>query len=339
MASHTHRQTTRADVARLAGVSTAVVSYVINGGPRGVSPEARAKVELAIEQLGYRPNPSARALKTGSTGLIGVIVPEIINAFFAESVEALDQSAKRRHNSLLLAVTHDRADKESELVWSLIDRGVDAMVFACHLTDERLYEAGGPSIPRVFLDRSFSSIGHHTIGADYAKGARDITSHLADHGHRRIAFVGGALPRMPMDLRLDAWTEVLKERNLPRIEPIINTWDREGGYRGARQLMSLEDPPTAIFAASDFIAIGVLHALHELGMSIPQDVAVASFDGTAESAYSWPSLTTVRQPFAQIADDALNLINVPASMARHITEPMDLIIRNSCGCPAPITIL
>lgn len=326
------RQTTRADVARLAGVSTAVVSYVVNGGPRGVSPQARAKVERAIEQLGYRPNANARALRTGSSGLVGVIVPEVINAFFAEFVEALDEAAHPHDKSILLAVTHERAERESELVWSLVDRGVDAMVFACYLQDERLYTAGGSSISRVFLDRSFPSAGCTTIGADYTRGARDITNHLADHGHRRIAYIGGPLPRTPLDLRRAAWDEVLRERRLPRVEPAITSWDREGGYEGVRRLMALPEPPTAIFAASDFIAIGALRALHELGLRIPEDVAVASFDGTAESAYSWPSLTTVRQPFATMAADTMDLISDPGSATHHLSEPMDLIIRSSCGC-------
>lgn len=339
MASHPHRQTTRADVARLAGVSTAVVSYVINGGPRGVSPEARAKVELAIEQLGYRPNPSARALKTGSTGLVGVVVPEVLNSFFGEFIEALDEAARARGSSIMLGITHDLAERESGLVWSLIDRGVDSVVFAGYLHDERLYRAGGDKVTRVLLDRSFSSAGLETIGSDAAEGTRTIVSHLADHGHRRIGFIGAPLPRVSVDLRQAAWMQILRERHLDAIDPVMTSWNRHGGYEGMRSLLALDEPPTAVFAASDFIAIGALHALHEVGLRVPEDVAVVSFDGTMESQYSWPPLTTVRHPYARIAESALDILSGPQRETRHLSIPMDLIIRNSCGCPAPTTIL
>lgn len=334
MTAHMPRQTTRADVARLAGVSTAVVSYVINDGPRGVSPQAREKVLRAIDKLGYRPNPNARALKTGSTGLVGVVVPEVLNAFFGEFIEALDEAARNRGSSIMLGITHDLAERESGLVWSLVDRGVDSIVFAGYLHDERLYRAGGEKITRVLLDRSLPSSGLETIGSDAAAGTRILVGHLADHGHRRIGYIGAPLPRVNVELRQAAWAQVLRERGLDTMEPVITSWDRQGGYSGMRALLDLQDPPTAVFAASDFIAIGALHALHEEGLRVPEDVAVASFDGTMESQYSWPPLTTVRHPFARIAETALDVLSEPPRDPRHLSLPMELIIRNSCGCHA-----
>ncbi|WP_043534061.1 LacI family DNA-binding transcriptional regulator [Actinomyces polynesiensis] len=332
MANRATRPTTRADVARLAGVSTAVVSYVVNDGPRGVSAETRARVLRAIDQLGYRPNPSARALKTGSTGLIGVVVPEVVNAYYAEFIETIDNIAQSRGSAVLLGITHEEARRESDLVPSLVDRGVDSLIFNCYLRDERLYRLDQPRIPRVLIDRAMPVPGLTTVGADFSEGARLATEHLADHGHHRIGFIGGPLAPPHLDMRRQAWDDVLRERGLPRIPPSVTSWNREGGHRGARELLGLEDPPTAIFAASDFIAVGAMLAIRELGLRIPEDIALVSFDGTAESAYTWPALTTVRQPFAEMAQEALERLSEPEVEVSHTVFPMDLVVRASCGC-------
>lgn len=332
MATAGTRPTTRADVARLAGVSTAVVSYVVNDGPRGVSADTRRRVLQAIEQLGYRPNPNARALKTGSTGMIGVVVPEILNAYYAEFVETIDSMAQARGSAVLLGITHQDAAREAALVPSLVDRGVDGLIFNCYLGDERLYRLGQPRIPRVLIDRAMPAAGLITVGADFTAGARTATGHLADHGHRRIAFIGGPEPPPQYDLRRQAWDDVLRERGLPRVPPAITSWNREGGYRGAVELLDLPEPPTAIFAGSDFIAVGAVLAIHERGLRIPEDIAIVSFDGTAESAYSWPALTTMRQPFADMARTAIETLAAPAEESSHTVFPMELIVRSSCGC-------
>lgn len=328
-----NRPTTRADVARLAGVSTAVVSYVVNDGPRGVSAETRQRVLHAIDQLGYRPNANARALKTGSTGMIGVIVPEILNSYYAEFIEAIDQAAQTRGSSLLLGITHEDPAREADLVPSLVDRGVDSLIFNCRITDERLYRVGLPQTPRVLVDRVLPASGLATVGADFTEGARLATIHLVGHGHRRIGYIGGPLFLPQVDLRRHAWGDVLRERGLPPLPPAITSWNREGGYLGANQLLDLPEPPTAIFAASDFIAVGAMHALRERGLRIPEDIAMVSFDGTAESAFSWPPMTTVRQPFAEMARTAVEQLSHPLDEVTHTVFPMELIVRASCGCP------
>lgn len=332
MTGRGRRATTRADVARLAGVSTAVVSYVINNGPRGVSPHTRERVEWAIEQLEYRPNPSARALKTGTTGLIGVVVPETLNAYFAEFIEAIDAAARDRGSSIMLGITHEDPDREASLLGSLVDQGVDGLIINCRLVDESLYHINGARTPRVLLDRSLPVEGLTTIGADLSSGARMLTEHLVEHGHRRIGYIGGPVPRGGVDLRLAAWEEVVREHELPHVKPAITSWDREGGFEGTRQLLSHDDPPTAIFAASDFIAIGALRALYEQGRRIPEDVAVVSLDGTAEATYAWPALTTARQPFEEMSRLAVEALVAPEPRPLHTIVPMTLVLGASCGC-------
>lgn len=339
MPSAESRPTTRADVARLAGVSTAVVSYVVNNGPRPVASATRQKVLDAIRELDYHPNPSARALKTGSTGLIGVVVPEILNSYFSEFVDAIDVAARNQGKSILLSITHEDPSTEAEVIPSLVSRGVDSLIYNCRLVDTDLYQAGDIRIPRVLLDRADLVGGIPAIGADLGQGARLATEHLAGHGHTRIGFIGGPLPADRRDYRRLAWQDVLAERGLPAQEPAITAWRPTGGFEGAQQLLDRPEPPTAIFAASDQIAIGVLHALHQRGLRVPGDIAVVSLDGTAETAYSWPPLTTVRQPFEAMAEAALAELSqgsATAPLQRDRTLfPMTLLVRASCGCPSP----
>ncbi|AXE40125.1 LacI family DNA-binding transcriptional regulator [Acidipropionibacterium virtanenii] len=326
------RPATRTDVARLAGVSTTVVSYVINDGPRRVTSRTRQRVLDAIERLGYRPNANARALKTGETGLIGMVVPEVVNAYFAEFIQALDRAAQTMGSSILLGITYEEAGREERAVRSLVDRGVDSLIYQVDLADQRLYQLGGGDLPRVLLDRSDVVPGMATVGADTEAGARAAVEHLVSHGHERIGYVGSPMAGRKVDLRRVVWDEVLREHGLPGVPPALTSWNREGGYRGARELMASDEPPTAIFAGSDLIGVGVLRALHELGMDVPGDVAVVSFDGTAESAYSWPPLTAVRQPFEEMARRALEVLSERGEAPGSSVFPMQLIVRGSCGC-------
>ncbi len=213
-----------------------------------------------------------------------------------------------------------------------MDRGVDSLIFNCRLSNENLYRFGMPQTPRALVDRVLPASGLTTVGADFTEGARTATMHLVGHGHRRIAYMGGPLFLPHIDLRRQAWDDVIHELGLPRIPPAITAWNREGGYRAALDLLERADPPTAIFAASDFMAIGALRAIHKRGLRIPEDIAVVSFDGTAESSFSWPPLTTVRQPFEEMARKAVDTLADTPEEVGHTVFPMELIVRESCGC-------
>lgn len=334
MGSRSGRAATRTDVARLAGVSTSVVSYVVNDGPRPVSPATRRRVLDAIEQLEYRPNPSARALKLGKTHMIGVAVTDIVNPFFAEFVNALEQSAARRGRSMILVSTHDDPEKEKVLVPELLSQGIDGVIFLCSLLNQDLYRCSSHLTRRVLLDQEFLKPGLDTIGTARGEGARMATEHLISHGHERIGYIHGELDRIPRDLRRIGWERALVAAGLPVTEPVATTWDRRGGYLATMQLLQRPVPPTAVLAGSDLMAIGVLQAAHELGRSVPEDVAIVSFDGTAESAYSWPPLTSIRQPFELMADCAVDMITGKRREPGHHEFPMEMVVRSSCGCHA-----
>lgn len=336
MADRQERAATRTDVARLAGVSTAVVSYVVNDGPRGVSTDARERVLEAIRTLDYRPNPSARALKTGSTGLIGVVTSDITNPHYAEFVEAIDAAAGATGRSLMLGISHGDSSGEAGIIRSLLNRGIDGLLLInCRLSDGELSALGVDRKPCVLMDRAQPTTSFPSVGADLVGGARLAVEHLADHGHERIAYVGGPLFSPQIDHRRLTYEAVLRERGLPHLEPAITEWNRDGGYEAAKQLLAHDEPPTAIFAGSDLTAIGVLNGIRDLGRSVPDDLAVASLDGTKESAYVTPALTTVRQPLDLMAETAVDILADSADPNRPTSFPIELIIRGSCGCHPP----
>ncbi|MBG0717043.1 LacI family transcriptional regulator [Microbacterium sp. 2C] len=329
------RPATRADVARLAGVSTAVVSYVVNDGPRPVADATRDRVLRAIRSLDYRPNASARALKRGSTKLLGLVLSEIINPFHSECIDALDSAASRRGYSILLASTHGDPERERLMRASLVERGVDGMIFLSLFPDDpadaatRAVDAG---IPRLILDRSHPAQGFSTVGADAVEGARLATEHLLSHGHRRIAYIEGPLHPIVRDGRRSGWENALAAAGIRAPAPVVTDWSRAGGAEAVRILMDSPEPPTAVFAGSDLTAVGALQALHERGLRVPEDVAIVSFDGTAESEYAWPPLTTVRQPFGKMAQAAIESFVDGPKTPRAQVFPMQLILRASCGC-------
>lgn len=330
------RPATRADVARLAGVSTAVVSYVVNDGPRPVAPATRERVLHAIQSLGYRPNASARALKLGSTSLLGLVLSEIINPFHSEWIDAIDTAASRRGYSLLLASSHGDRDRERLLRESLVERGVEGMLFLSVFPDAEPDSSPLPDtgLPRLILDRSHPTQGFSTVGADAIAGSMLATQHLIEHGHTRIAYVEGPLNPIVGTDRRTGWELALHGAGIQPSAPVVTEWSRAGGAQAVQRLFERPDPPTAIFAGSDLIAIGVLQALHARGLRIPEDMAVVSFDGTAESEYSWPALTTVRQPFREMADSAIDVLTGSSATPQSVVLPMSLIARASCGCTA-----
>lgn len=330
-----HRPTTRSDVARLAGVSTAVVSYVVNGGPRGVAPDTRERVLRAIEVLNYRPNSSARALKRGATHLLGVVAPDIENPFYAEFVSAIDAAAYGNDRSVLLALTYKDPDREFSSITNLVDRGVDALIMLAYLQDKKSYAIAESWVPRVMIHEAAVDHSFPIVGPDLRQGTEVATRHLIEHGHTRIAYVGGEMFHPRVDYRRMTWASVLNKEGLPTTYEVRTSWDRQGGAEATHDLLSLANPPTAILAGSDLIAVGALQAIHALGLDCPRDVAVITIDGTSESQFSWPALTAVRQPFEVVAKTALETLLSPSSYPDSQIFPMELIIRNSCGCPPP----
>jgi LacI family transcriptional regulator, galactose operon repressor len=325
---------TRTDVARYAGVSTAVVSYVINGGPKPVAAATAARVREAIKVLQYQPNATARALTMGSARLLGMIVPDSTNPYFAELTDAIAQAAAARGYALLAANSRTDAETERQNTLGLVSRQVDAIILATVLSPSEVAAMPVQGTPRVLIDQSNVVHGVPTVSTDFEQGAITGVQHLIGHGHQDIGIlVGEDIDPSRVDPRHNGWKKALHRARLPEGPVEFTDFTRQGGYEATRRLLELPKPPTAIFASSDLLAIGALRAIHEADLSIPDDIAVVSFDGTSESEFSWPQLTTVRQPINEIAEAAVEAALSPNQADGKVQLlPTELIIRRSCGC-------
>ncbi|HLI24263.1 MAG TPA: LacI family DNA-binding transcriptional regulator [Acidimicrobiales bacterium] len=341
------RVVTRVDVAQHAGVSTAVVSYVLNGGPRPVASDTRRRVEAAIDELGYRPNAIARALRSRRSRALGLVVSDISNPFMGELARSIEVAAFEHGLSVLLGNTMVDEERQRRHLRHLVDRQVDGLLVVpvAPIDAGTIAELNDGRVPVVVLDRPVPPTpgSRHlratTILADNAAGGEMAAAHLIGHGHRRVACLAGP-PRMPPSTeRLRGFERAVAAAGLdPAGCPVVrSSVNRGDGYRAARSLLRSGRPPTAVFAISDEQAIGVLRAAFESGLRVPDDLAVAGFDGIGEGAYCTPGLTTVRQPILDMAHRAVALLvrQIPSPPRRGSTEtmPVALVARGSCGCP------
>ncbi|OFI37195.1 LacI family transcriptional regulator [Arthrobacter sp. SW1] len=326
---------TRKDVARLAGVSTAVVSYVVNGGPKNVAPATQEKVRQAIATLGYRPNVTARALKMGSSRILGMVVPKITSPFFAKLAQAVEKAAEDEGYAMLLGDSRDSLTVERHHLSNFVDRQVDG-VFLCSVLNHRpeVGELERRGIRTVLLNFSEYPLEIDAIGPEFVGSSRRAVEHLASHGHRDIALVQGLVTGNTLDGREVGWREALKGLGASEGRIFRCTFDRPGGYDAGQRFLALADRPTAVFVTSDEQAVGFLKALHEAGLRVPEDVAVMSFDGSEEAEFSWPPLSTVRQPVKQMAEAGVRAIIGSGRDEAPRTQVFDceLVLRASCGC-------
>jgi LacI family transcriptional regulator len=327
------RPATRADVARYAGVSTAVVSYVVNEGPRRVAPATAARVRAAIEILNYRPNVNARALKKGSTQMLGVVLPDITNPFFAEYVRAIEVAAADHGYVLVVATSNGDGAAESQIVSELADRHIDGLLLGTVRSPASFRTIRLPGGPTVLIDCASAFEGYAGVGADSREGARIVVDHLISvHGHQSVALIIGESTGPIPDLREQGWGDASQEHDLPP-GPIVRTvFSLHGGYKATRRLLAWPTRPSAVFGASDQLCTGALKAIREAGLRCPEDIAVVSYDGTTESAYCWPPLTVARQPIKPMAEAAVSMVLNLTPADTYQRFDTELVVRESCGC-------
>ena len=332
---------TRNDVARHAGVSTAVVSYVLNDGPRPVAAATRARVLAAVAELGYRPNGVARSLRTKRTRVLALILPDIANAFFAQLSREVELAAFARGFTLLVGNTMDDPARSKLYAQSFLERQVDGVIFVSSGSDVAVIDMlTAAEVPVITIDREVSASNVSSVRVDNRRGGYLATQHLIGHGHRRIAcLVGPAAVGNAVDRR-KGWEAALREAGLrpsATLAAATASFSRESAYRTTLQLLRHRYPPTAIFASADEQALGIYRAVAATGQRIPDDVAVVSFDSAETAPYLVPGLTAVRQPMERIAAHAMDRMRDrladPAGFTTHDTLPIDLDIRGSCGCP------
>jgi len=324
-------------VADLAGVSTATVSRVLNNHPY-ISDETRSRVLWAMEQLGYQPSRVARRLRMKETHILGLIISDIANPFFTTVIRGIEDVAYANQYSLLLCNADEDLAKESLYVGILQAERVAGIIISPADEDstscEPLLRNG---VPVVAMDRRLSRFKVDTVLVDNVKGAYLATSHLIRLGHRRIGLIAVPLQITTGRERREGYERALKEHGLALEQALIKIGDarQDSGYHKACELLEMDDPPTAIFTANNLMTLGALNAIHEKGLSIPEDVAIVGFDDMPWAPSLDPPLTAVAQPAYELGRIAASLLlqriaNKDREIVEMKLEPT-LIIRESCG--------
>ncbi|MFG1949351.1 LacI family DNA-binding transcriptional regulator [Nonomuraea sp. NPDC048826] len=295
------RRVTIVDVARRAQVSTTAVSKVLRNA-YGVSGAMRDKVQAAIDELGYRPHNAARAMR-GRTFTIGVLLPHIRNPFFADILDGLIEEISRSDYQAIM-VQSGGSDPEAERRANdaLVDRQVDGILWVAPCCTKTQLERMAQETPTVVLGRHDRSVVYDCVLDDDEVGAELVVEHLIGLGHRRIAHITqkDSLPRrgaaLLQTIRARTYERVMGEHGLAgHVDVVATSYSEEGGYRGARELLTRDPRPTAIFAGTDAAAFGALAAIHEAGLAVPGDVSVAGYDNARVSGLAHIALTTVDQ--------------------------------------------
>ena len=328
----TGRRTTRDDVARLAKTSTAVVSYVVNDGPRNVSPELRARVIAAMDSLGYYPNAIARSLAATESRTLGMIVPNINNSYFAELALAVEEAALGRDRLLFLGNSNETEEREQAYIRTFIEQCVDGIIIIGVALQSSIERATLSGVPVVVVDRAIAASEARTVSIDHRAAAFRATTHLIEHGHREVACLTGPENQLVAEDRRQGWADALLAAGLdPASQRVLRSpYSLEGGAAALDAEPSL---PRALFVASDEQARGVIAAASRRSVSVPGDLALVSVDGTREGEFSNPALTTERQPYSALAEAAVTSVLGISGPDAHVVVDTELCIRQSCGCP------
>ena len=338
--------TTLHEVARRAGVSAMTVSRVVNG--RGsVDSETRQRVEEAIQALDYVPNRIARGLISQKTQTIGIIVPDIVNPFFAPVVRGAESAARKAGYRVLLCNSEGDLRLEREYIEDLVAHRVEGLLLApasdrSQSSIQSLLRGG---FPLVLIDRALPDADCDLIVSDNAEGARRLIEHLIAIGHREIAHVSDAEDTSTGRERLRGYREALEAAGIPfQPELVIRTTvDRIGGYRAAQEILARDPLPTAIFAVNNMTAVGTMEALRERSLSVPKDMGLVCFDDVEHLAVLSPILTVIDQPAETFGSLGVQLLlermtGKANSRPRRIILQTDLIVRQSCcvGSGVPV---
>lgn len=297
------------DVARLAGVSVATVSRVLNNSTQ-VSPDTRDSVMKAVAQLGYRPNANAQALATQVSDTIGVVVMDVSDAFFGALVKAVDMVAQQHQKNVLIGNSYHEAEKERNAIEVLIRQRCNALiVHSKALSDEEL-AAFMEQVPgMVLINRTVPGYLHRCVGLDNISGAVMATRMLLNNGHQRIGYLASSHRIEDNELRYEGWQRALQERGIVPLDSWLASGspDMQGGEAAMVELLGRNPGLTAVFAYNDSMAAGALTALKDNGVAVPQQFSLIGFDDIPIARYTDPQLTTVRYPVASMAKLATEL--------------------------------
>ncbi|MCB0110739.1 MAG: LacI family DNA-binding transcriptional regulator, partial [Caldilineaceae bacterium] len=310
------------DVARRAGVSYATVSRVINNEAY-VKEATRQRVQQALADLGYVANRQARSLRGGRTQMIGLLVRDFDSGYIGEIIRGIDRELHERHYDLVLYTTHGRGQRESDYVATLMRGMVDGLLLVLPSTPEAyLAKLRQAHFPHVLIDHQGIDTAGPAVGATNWQGGHDATAYLLGLGHRRIGLITGNLGLGCAVDRRAGYCAALEAYGVALDPALIAVGDftQSAGYKGAKELLTLAHPPTAIFASNDMMAFGAMEAVREQGLRIPEDLSILGFDDIPQTAGVHPPLTTMRQPLEEMGRVATQMLFTYLEDPHHIEE-------------------
>ncbi len=332
------RRVTLRDVALEAGVSIKTASRVVNREST-VNAAMADRVEDAVERLDYRPNELARSLKGRRSRTIGLIIADISNPFMATCAQAIEGVAREHGHALILCDSHADLRMEGTYVELLTQRQVDGLLLVpAHGRNIRLKTEQRAGLPVVTLDAPAEGLRADKVLVQNRAGAREATEHLIGHGHERIAFVGDERRFYTARKRLEGYKQALKSANLKPLHS-MGAHSIELGEQMTKRILDTTERPTALFAANILTAVGALRATEHLGLRVPEDVAMIGFDDFELAPVLRPRFTLVHQPAAELGRRAAEMLfdrldGEDDPDPRHLVLPTELVVRESCGCPA-----
>ncbi|AEX84868.1 transcriptional regulator [Marinitoga piezophila KA3] len=320
------------DVAKEAGVSISTVSRVINKSAP-VKEELRKKVEEAIKKLEYKPSIVARSLRKGKAKTIGLVIPDITDPYFPHIVKGIEDYLKKEDYTLLLSNSGQDLEQETKIIETFESNHIDGVIFiGSGLTNPYLKHLKERGIKVVYLDRILKGIDVSYVVSDNKQGMHDLLQYLYDTNHRSFHFVNGNENTFSAQVRYEAFAEFMEKNNIKSYKHIYSCFSYDAGYQYGKEI-DLKKLPDVIMGGNDLIAYGLMDALDERGVKIPDDVSITGFNDIPFSRHYKPSLTTVRQPIYKMGYTAANLIiqiiNSDGPVFKGIVLKTELIVRNS----------
>lgn len=327
-------------VAKKAGVSVATVSRVLNH-PDAVAPDTKEHILSVMESLDYTPNWFARGLKLNRTGVIALLIPDILDLGYMEIAKGVEDVAHQKKYNIMLCTTEEDRGKEKEQVENFLTRKVDGIILvSSFLKNSDLQQIKKQDVSVVLIGKNEDNTGANLVYTDYKAATSEAVKHMIEIGHRKIGMIYGTRPKLENMDKLEGFKKTLMEEGLNYQDSHIVEEENsiEGGYLAASKLLNQADRPEALFVSSDTMAIGAMEKIKQTGLRIPQDIAVVGFDNLKISGFMEPKLTTVAKPMYRMGLVAARLLfDLMEEDEQKEQEPQEILIqsklkvRKSCG--------
>ncbi|QAS52211.1 LacI family DNA-binding transcriptional regulator [Halobacillus litoralis] len=325
------------DVAKAANVSISTVSRVLNNSGYS-SMSTKEKVNKAVEELKFQKNMVATAMIKKQTSTLGLIIPDIKNIFYGELTRAIEDQAHQYGFNVILCNTDNDLEKEAEYLNFLLRKGIDGIIFSTpEINDKNIREVmkNRPDVPLILLGSQVKNVRLDEVLVDNFEGGYQATAHLLDHGHQRIGYIGGQKDSYATVERYKGYAKALEDYGIEPMDEYLklDEFKIHSGYHRGKELLKMSEPPTAVFAGNDAIAVGVYKAARELGISIPEELSVIGFDDSQFAEIVDPELTTIRTPISEMGEKtvelAIQIVREGKNFKETVTFQPSLIERGS----------